>query len=134
MTQVLLPAPAYERVADRLVSLPHQIQPLLWSSDGIVDNDGQPVDHPTPGAAWMSIDAFFTGEMAVLAQAVVDFGSVSWVQAPLAGIDAPPFQQVINAGIRFSNSDAPNIGVAEYVMSALLAHRHGIAQTTRAST
>ena len=43
MTQVLLPAPAYERVADRLVSLPHQIQPLLWSSDGIVDNDGQHV-------------------------------------------------------------------------------------------
>ena len=46
MTQVLLPAPAYERVADRLVSLPHQIQPLLWSSDGIVDNDGQPVEQP----------------------------------------------------------------------------------------
>ena len=128
MTQVLLPAPAYERVADRLASLPHQIEPLLWSTDGIVDKDGQPVDDAAPGAAWMSIDAFFTGEMMTVAQAIVDFGSVSWVQAPLAGIDAPPFQQVIDAGIRFSNSDAPNIGVAEYVMSALLAHRHGIAK------
>ena len=126
MTQVLLPAPAYERVADRLASLPHQIEPLLWSSGGVTNEDGQPVDNPTPGVAWMSIDAFFTGEMMALAQSVVDAGSVSWVQAPLAGIDAPPFQEVIDAGIRFSNSDAPNIGVAEYVMSALLAHRHGI--------
>ena len=135
MTQVLLPAPAYERVADRLVSLPHQIEPLLWSTDGIVDNDGQPVDDAAPRCGmdeyrrvlhWRDDDR--------LAQAIVDFGSVSWVQAPLAGIDAPPFQQVIDAGIRFSNSDAPNIGVAEYVMSALLAHRHGIAHTNRAST
>jgi phosphoglycerate dehydrogenase-like enzyme len=128
MTQVLLPALAYERVADRLASLPHQIEPLLWSSDGVTNKDGQPVENPAPGAAWMSIDAFFTGEMMALAQSIVDFGSVSWVQAPLAGIDAPPFQEVIDAGIRFSNSDAPNIGVAEYVMSALLAHRHGIAK------
>ncbi|MFT4989375.1 MAG: phosphoglycerate dehydrogenase-like enzyme, partial [Acidimicrobiales bacterium] len=100
----------------------------LWSSDGVTNKDGQPVENPAPGAAWMSIDAFFTGEMMALAQSIVDFGSVSWVQAPLAGIDAPPFQEVIDAGIRFSNSDAPNIGVAEYVMSALLAHRHGIAK------
>ena len=128
MTQILLPALAYERVADRLASLPHQIEPLLWSSDGVTNKDGQPVENPAPGAAWMSIDAFFTGEMMALAQSIVDFGSVSWVQAPLAGIDAPPFQEVIDAGIRFSNSDAPNIGVAEYVMSALLAHRHGIAK------
>ena len=128
MTQILLPALAYERVADRLASLPHQIEPLLWSSDGVTKKDGQPVENPAPGAAWMSIDAFFTGEMMALAQSIVDFGSVSWVQAPLAGIDAPPFQDVIDAGIRFSNSDAPNIGVAEYVMSALLAHRHGIAK------
>jgi phosphoglycerate dehydrogenase-like enzyme len=128
MTQILLPALAYERVADRLASLPHQIEPLLWSSDGVTKKDGQPVENPAPGAAWMSIDAFFTGEMMALAQSIVDFGSVSWVQAPLAGIDAPPFQEVIDAGIRFSNSDAPNIGVAEYVMSALLAHRHGIAK------
>jgi phosphoglycerate dehydrogenase-like enzyme len=128
MTQVLLPAPAYERVADRLASLPHPIEPLLWSSDGVTNEHGQPVENPAPGVAWMSIDAFFTGEMMALAQSVVGFGSVSWVQAPLAGIDAPPFQEVIDDGIRFSNSDAPNIGVAEYVMSALLAHRHGIAR------
>lgn len=128
MTQVLLPAPAYERVAERLAMLPHQIEPLLWSDDGIVDKDGQPVDNPAPGAAWMSIDAFFTDEMMALAQCIVDFGSVSWIQTPLAGIDAPPFQHVIDAGIRFSNSDAPNIGVSEYVMSALLSHRHGIAK------
>ena len=128
MTHVLLPGAAYERIADRLVSLPHQIQPLLWSSAGIIDAHDEPVDHPDPNAAWMSIDAFFTGEMMALAQSIVDFGSVGWVQAPLAGVDAPPFQHVIDAGIRFSNSDAPNIGVAEYVMSALLTHRHGIAR------
>jgi len=93
MMQVLLPAPAYKRVAERLACLPHQIEPLLWSSHAIIGEDGQPVDNPTPDAAWMSIDAFFTGEMTALAQSIVDFGSVSWIQAPLAGLDAPRFSR-----------------------------------------
>lgn len=128
MTQVLLPAAAYERVSERLAALPHDIEPLLWSSDGVLNTDGEPVADPAPGAAWMSIDAFFSGEIMTLAESIVGLGSVGWAQGPLAGFDAPPFQTVIGAGIRFSNSDAPNIGVAEYVMSALLSHRHGIAQ------
>ena len=73
------------------------------------------------------MDVFFTGEFLALAESIVSVGTVQWVQGFLAGVDAPPFKLVQSAGIRLSNSDGPNIGVAEYVMSALLSHSHGIA-------
>jgi phosphoglycerate dehydrogenase-like enzyme len=126
--QVLMHRDAYQRVADRLAALPHAIDAVLWTTDGFVDRDGKAVTNPQPEAAWLSIDLFFTGEFMAMADAVVAAGSVRWVQGFLAGVDAPPFRKLIEAGIRLSNSDAPNIGVAEYVMSALLAHRHGVAR------
>lgn len=128
MPSVLLPASAYERVSDRLQAMPHAIDIALWSAGELHDVAGDPIEDISPTAAWMSIDLFFTDEIMAFAQALVAMGSVNWVQGPLAGVDAPPFQTLVEAGIRLSNSDAPNIGVAEYSMSALLAHRHGIAQ------
>jgi len=128
MRHVLVPAPAYPRVAAGLSELPHDINVVLWTPEGITDVDGTPVDEAQPEAAWLSIDLLFAGDFMPFAQSVVDVGSMQWVQGPLAGFDAPPFRTILNAGIRLSNSDAPNIGVAEYAMSALLAHRHGIAQ------
>lgn len=124
--QVLIHAAAHERVADRLAALPHDLDVLLWSADGVTRADGAPVASAEPEAAWISMDVFFSGDFAPMADAVVSFGTVRWAQGFLAGIDAPPFQKVIAAGIRFSNSDAPNAGVAEYTLSALLAHNHGV--------
>lgn len=128
MTSVLVPAAAYERVAEQLQKLPHEIDVALWSGGEVRNAAGEPITDLGPVAAWMSIDLFFSDEIMAFAQAVVAMGSVDWVQGPTAGVDAPPFQAVLEAGIRLSNSDAPNIGVAEYSMSALLTHRHGVAQ------
>ncbi|MFT7597963.1 MAG: phosphoglycerate dehydrogenase-like enzyme [Acidimicrobiales bacterium] len=126
--QVLIPAAAIPRVSERLEASPHNIELLAWSSDGITTTGGTTVDDPKPEAAWLTMDLFFSGEFATMADTIVDLGCVQWVQGFLAGVDAPPFQNVMGAGIRLSNSDAPNIGVAEYVMSALLSHTHGIAE------
>lgn len=126
MVQVLIPASAHERVAHRIAALPHDTELLLWSEGVVSDETGTTIDDPRPEAAWLSIDLFFTGEIMAFAEAASEMGTVKWVQGPLAGVDAPPFQKVLAAGIRLSNSDAPNIGVAEYVMSSLLAHRHGL--------
>lgn len=124
--QVLVHAAAYDRVADRLDALPHDLDVLRWSVDGVTSADGSIPDAPQPEAAWISMDVFFSGDFGPMAEAVTSFGTVRWVQGFLAGVDAPPFQKVMAAGIRFSNSDAPNAGVAEYTLSALLAHNHGI--------
>ncbi len=128
MRHLLIPAPAHERVAEALAELDHEVEVLLWSADAIRDLAGTIVVSPKPEAAWLSIDLFFTDEIMNFVDCIVELGTVRWVQGPLAGVDAPPFRKVIDAGIRLSNSDAPNIGVAEYVMSALLSHRHGIAE------
>lgn len=125
--QVLVHASAHERVAEPLAALPHDLDVLLWSPDGVTRPDGSPVEAAAPEAAWISMDVFFSGDFGPMADAVVRFGSVRWTQGFLAGVDAPPFQKVIEAGIRFSNSDAPNAGVAEYTLSALLANSHGLA-------
>lgn len=106
----------------------HQVELLAWTGDGISDATGAAVDNAAPEAAWLTMDLFFTGEFGPMAEAIIELGSVQWVQGFLAGIDAPPLQKLLKAGLRLSNSDAPNIGVAEYVLSALLSHTHGIAE------
>lgn len=127
MPHVLIPAAAYERVQERIDTLPHDVEVVLWTADGMQHVDGSPFDDAQPTAAWMSIDLFFSGDFMTFAEFVVAQGTVQWVQGPLAGVDAPPFRKLIDANVRLSNSDAPNIGVAEYVMSSLLAHRHDLA-------
>lgn len=123
-----MPAAAVPRVSDRLAASNHRVEALAWSSDGITSADGSPVANPRPEAAWLTMDLFFNGGLGLMADTIVELGSVQWVQGFLAGVDPPPFQKILQAGIRLSNSDAPNIGVAEYVMSALLSHTHGIAE------
>ncbi|MEL7156021.1 MAG: D-2-hydroxyacid dehydrogenase [Actinomycetota bacterium] len=128
--QILIPAPAHRRVAAALDGLDHELDVLSWAADGVtragVDGAGVPVEEGAarPEAAWLAPDVLFSGELAAMAKAIVDLGSVQWVQGPLAGVDAPPFGWIRDAGIRLSNSDAPNEGVAEYVLSSLLAVVH----------
>ncbi len=126
--QIIVPATAYPRISERLDALGHDLEVLLWSSDAVRRLDGTTVDAPAPEAAWLAVDLFLSGELATMADALVDYRSVSWVQGCLAGVDAPPFQKIRAAGIRLSNSDAPNIGVAEYVMSSMMAVVHGLTQ------
>ncbi|MDG2113621.1 MAG: D-2-hydroxyacid dehydrogenase [Actinomycetota bacterium] len=123
--QILVPNASHGRIAERLAAVGTDIEVLLWSPDGITLVDGSAVDDTAPEAAWIGIDLFFSGQFVDFVDSVIDLGSVRWVQGCLAGTDAHPFKRIMNAGIRLTSSDAPNAGVAEYVMSTVLQTVHG---------
>lgn len=131
--QILIPAPAYRRVAAPLEALDHRLDVLLWSADGITraaDGDDRATTvaagEARPEAAWLAPDVLFSSELAPMATTIVELGTVQWVQGPLAGVDARPFGWIRDAGIRLSNSDAPNEGVAEYVLSSVMSVVHDL--------
>ena len=119
--QILIPSVAFPRVEERLKVLP-ELDIALWSPEAIQRQDGSPISPSElqPEIAWIPIDMFFTGQFLEFVEAFLTPGSVKWVQACLAGTDAPPFHRIRKAKIRLSNSDSPNAGVAEYVMSSVL--------------
>lgn len=128
--QVLLPADDYARLADQLAAFDHDLTPLLWSRDGITLPDGSPIADAAgmpagdanyaPTAAWVSIGLLFGGNLAPFVDAALAPGTLRWTQACLAGTDAPPFQQLLSAGVQLSRSDAPNDATAEHTMSLVL--------------
>ena len=124
--QVLIPHIAYDRIRSRLDELPHDVAVLCWSSTGVNWADGSPVaaNEYVPEAGWIAIDTMFSGDFPSFAAALLEPGTVRWVQSCLAGIDAPPLLNILKAGIRLSNSDSPNAGVAEYVMAAVMHVQH----------
>jgi len=127
---VLIPADDYGRLADRLSALDHGIEPLLWSRDGVHLTDGSAIANASgvpiggadyaPDAAWVSIGLLFGGSLAPFVEAALAPGTLQWTQICLAGTDAPPFQQLMAAGVRLSRSDAPNDATAEHTMSLVL--------------
>lgn len=130
---MLLPADDYARLADRLATL-SDIEPLLRSRDGVrladgtpvAGADGTPVSNTAyaPAAAWVSIGLLFGGNLAPFVDAALAPGTLRWTQACLAGTDAPPFQQLLGAGVQLSRSDAPNDATAEHTMSLVLSTFH----------
>ena len=68
-SQVLVPAAAHTRIADALDDLSPAVQPLLWSPDGVVDTDGNPVADVAPEVAWVAIDLLFSGDFLQLGSA-----------------------------------------------------------------
>ena len=133
--QVLVPSVVYERIRPRLEALPHEVEILCWSTSGIHLADGTPFSETDykPEIGWIPIDLLFAGtsdgmtasDFLLFAEALIASGTIKWVQSCLAGADAPPLQKILSAGIRLSNSDSPNAGVAEYVMAAIMNVVHG---------
>ena len=125
--QVLIPHMTYGRIRSRLDDLPHDLAVLCWSPTGVTWADGSPVtaNQYAPEAGWVAIDTMFSGDFPSFVAALLEPGSVQWVQSCLAGTAAPPLLKLLDAGIRLSNSDAPNAGVAEYVMAAVMHVQHG---------
>ena len=124
----------YERLAGRLAALDHDVEGLLWSRDGVTSADGTrmadvsgaAVDGAVfePAAAWASIGLLFGGDLAGFVGTALGAGTLRWTQACLAGTDAPPFQQLLAAGVQLSRSDAPNDATAEHTMSLVLSTFH----------
>lgn len=133
--QVLIPISAYERIRSRLDKSQHDFEILCWSANEVTHPDGSIVARSDfrPEIGWIPIDLLFAGisegmsvpDFLLFADALVECGTVEWVQSCLAGADAPPLQKILSAGIRLSNSDSPNAGVAEYTMAAIMNVVHG---------
>ena len=131
---MLIPADEYGRLAGRLSALDHGVAPLLWRRDGVTLPDGSVIADasgvPTgdadyaPVVAWTSIGLLFGGNLAPFVEAALAPGTLRWTQACLAGTDAPPFQQLLAAGVQLSRSDAPNDATAEHTMSLVLSTFH----------
>ena len=138
--QVLIPISAYERIRPRLSNSRHEFDILCWSATEITHPDGSVVAKSDlrPEIGWIPIDLLFAGisegmsapDFLLFVDALIDCGTVKWVQSCLAGADAPPLQQILSAGIRLSNSDSPNAGVAEYTMAAIMNVVHGWSERT----
>ena len=133
--QVLIPISAYERIRSRLDNSQHEFEVLCWSANEVSRPDGSTVamEDFRPEIGWIPIDLLFAGvsdgmsvpDFLLFADALVESGTIEWVQSCLAGTDAPPLQKILAAGIRLSNSDSPNAGVAEYTMAAIMNVVHG---------
>jgi len=133
--QVLIPLMAYDRIQSRLEASPSELDVVCWSSSGITWPDGSQVaaSDYQPEVAWIPIDLLLSekstgmpgGDFVSFVDSLLESGTVQWVQSCLAGADAPPLQKILSSGIRLSNSDSPNAGVAEYVMAAVMNVVHG---------
>lgn len=133
--QVLIPLMAYERIKSRLETSSHEVDVVCWSSSGVTWPDGSQVTGSDyqPEVAWIPIDLMLSGkstgmpggDFVSFVDAVLEPETVQWVQSCLAGTDAPPLQKILSSGIRLSNSDSPNAGVAEYVMASIMNVIHG---------
>ena len=120
--QVLIPLAVYDRLQSRLEASPNEFNVLRWSPSEITWPDGSPVaaSDYNPEVGWIPIDLLFSGDFVSFVDSLLEPGTVQWVQSCLAGGDAPPLQKILSAGVRLSNSDSPNAGVAEYVMAAVM--------------
>lgn len=124
MTQVLLHHNAYTRIKDQLHAVSDAIEPVTFRDDGtfwLGDNELEARDL-APEAAWMSND-FFRGDAGRLfAIAVLKSDTLKWFQTASAGLDNDFFKNVLDKGIRISNSDAQARAIAEYVLAQVMAH------------
>jgi phosphoglycerate dehydrogenase-like enzyme len=123
---LLLHENAYQRVQDRLAQIdePYSIVRLREDNtffDG--DKEIAEVDLSIDGA-WMSNDFFRSDSARVFAVHILKSNSVKWLQTASAGLDNSFFQNVLEKGVRISNSDAQARAIAEYVMAQVLTHYH----------
>ena len=96
--QILIPSIAFPRVEARLKVF-GELDIALWSPEATRRQDGTQISlsELTPEIAWIPIDMFFTGQFLEFVEAFLAPGSLKWVQACLAGTDAPPFHRIREA-------------------------------------
>jgi phosphoglycerate dehydrogenase-like enzyme len=123
MTQILVSAPALDRIADRLLAVAPDADVVSVTADGTWRRDGEPVDEGAirPDVVWLSFDTFRTDALRALFRIIVDDDSaVRWVQTFNAGLDLPVWKTVLERGIRLTKSSAQAPPIAEYVVAHAL--------------
>lgn len=124
MTQVLLHDNAYTRIKGQLHGVSDTIEPITIRDDGTFWLGGTQVeaDDIRAEAAWMSND-FFRGDAGrTFAITLLKSKTLKWLQTASAGLDSDFFKNVMDKGVRLSNSDAQARAIAEYVMAQVMVH------------
>lgn len=124
MTQILLHDNAYTRIKDQLHAISDSITPVTFKDDGTFWQDGKVVEMEAlkADAAWMSNDFFRSDASRTFAIAVLKSETISWMQTASAGLDNDFFKNVMEKGVRISNSDAQARAIAEFVLAQVIDH------------
>jgi phosphoglycerate dehydrogenase-like enzyme len=120
---LLIYAPAYERVRDRL---PSTVSPLIIHPDETLTLNGEPVspDDASFEIAWASTDLYTKGPSRFAFGLLTKAKAMKWFQSGAAGFDHPIFGRVAATGTIMTRSDAQGIAIAEFVMARVLEAFH----------
>lgn len=124
MTRILLHENAYSRIQDRLHALSEDIEPITINDDGTFTLNGAVLNEADlkADAAWMGNDFFRGGASRTFGIAILKSETIKWMQTAAAGLDNSFFRNVMDKGVRLSNSDAQARAIAEYVLAQIIAH------------
>ena len=119
---LLLLSKAAQRLGAEINRLAPNVDLLIMQEDAGYQLNGQAIaDPPEPTLAWMGLDLYQSKCAAEFLAAVSDAPKLRWVQTALAGIEAPIFRQLIERGVRLTNSDAQAPSIADFVLGNVLA-------------
>jgi phosphoglycerate dehydrogenase-like enzyme len=124
---VILHRDAYERVSDRLDDFAGKVRFLCLQADGSFSHAGGPAERGnfSPEGFWLSMDMARDGLMKQSFD-LMCAGTVRWMQTFNAGLNSPRYRDLIEAGVRITNSSAQAVAIAEYTLAQVLAVAHPI--------
>ncbi len=122
MTQLLLHAPAYGAVADRIAALAPDLDIILMDNEGALTRDGAPLAaaDARPEAAWFSESLYMSPVARTFAGVMLASDGLKWVQSAAAGFDNPVFARIVGKGAQLTTSHGQAVGMADYVLSGVL--------------
>jgi phosphoglycerate dehydrogenase-like enzyme len=120
--EILLHKLTYERVRGRLDALGLDLQVTCVDADGAYSRNGVGVEPEDvhPEVFWLSLDFFDTRQVSDSFDMVLRPGTVKWMQTFNAGLDRGRYREVLDAGVRLTNSSAQAVAISEYVMAQVL--------------
>jgi phosphoglycerate dehydrogenase-like enzyme len=126
--KILLSESALARAHGPLQDLGVALEPIVVRRDGTILENGGVVDEATiaPEAMWVTIDIMADGGLERFFRIALSSPTLKWVQTFMAGLDSPLFRQILDRGVRISNTHAQAPGIADYILSQVLAEWHPI--------
>lgn len=120
--EVLLHEKSYARVRPRLCSLGLDLNVVRVDADGRYIRDGGRIapEDAKPEAFWLSLDFIAARQFDDAFDMALRPGTVKWMQTVTAGLDRGRYREIVEAGIRLSNSGAQAVAIAEYVLAQVL--------------
>jgi len=117
--QVLIYEPSYLRLRAQLDAFAG-IEFVRMQEDGSLRLGDQPLEAPAIEVAWFDRALYDAGPTREFMVCCLKSPGLQWIQSAAAGFDHPVFAKLLDKGVALSNSHASAIGIAEFVVSAVL--------------